>query len=390
MLNVRPYVFVSPEYATGLPASASESIVKYQSPCPRVHLRASSEQHGNTLRGHDSGVHTASSRASAAAAGAASAAGRHAGVGGSASGSETAGSNATPSSQRERGAAPAEGVPAAAPERLRRPHAPLRCRPDDAAVLQLLLPSALVPVDLSLHSSLPDLAHGESRTALRWAAMGAPHAGGAKGAETSGLGCFSHPLARATAAEPVLVVPSAARARTGASPTITALGTASHKHAVRTSALLQGGLPVPSGKGELPSAGPSGGGSESSVRLLDAPAVLVGDGGEEWLQLAPAALRLWEQVSLEGALTTYARRCAVCAWHMPAHLLSARCGTRPSDGVVEASACVASRAELVPWRLGRSFRLPALWTSVRGSALIASERRGLGPSAFHPSWSLRH
>jgi hypothetical protein len=36
-----------------------------------------------------------------------------------------------------------------------------------------------------------------------------------------------------------------------------------------------------------------------SVRRLVPPAVLVGDGGEDWLELAPAALRLWDQVRSE-------------------------------------------------------------------------------------------
>ncbi len=35
--------------------------------------------------------------------------------------------------------------------------------------------------------------------------------------------------------------------------------------------------------------------------------MLVGDGGEDWLQLAPGALRLWEQVPREAALMTRSR-----------------------------------------------------------------------------------
>ncbi len=243
MLDARPYVFVSPEYATQLPASTSESVVKYRSPRPGVDLRASSEQKGNTERGQDTAVPTASARASAAGVDAASAAGRHAGEGGNASGSQAVVDNAAPLFQHERGAAPAEGAAAGAPEHLRRPHAPLRCRPDDAAVLQLLLPSALVPVDLSLHESLCKKAAGESRTAPVLAAMGAS-AAGAKGAKPSSLGCFSHPLACAGSAKPAPVAPSAAPARAGASPAVTVSGTANRKHA-GVSVLLRGGMLIP-------------------------------------------------------------------------------------------------------------------------------------------------
>ena len=225
MLDVRPYVFVSPAYATQLPASTSESVVKYRSPCPGADLRASSRQHGNPPRGgHDSAVPTASFTAPAVAVDAVSAAGRHAGV--EAEASKAVGSDKTPPCQHERGAALVSGVASAAPEHLRRPHAPLRCRPDDAAVLHLLLPSALVPVDLSLHSSLCNLAAGKSRTALALSAVGN------KDTDTSLLGCFSHPLACAASAEPASVAPSAARVCAGDCSATTAVRTASHEHAV--------------------------------------------------------------------------------------------------------------------------------------------------------------
>ena len=215
MLDVRSYVFVSPHYASQLPAGTSNSIVQYCAPRPGDETINSPVRKGTTAHVFGCEVLKADSRVSAAAGDAASAAARFADEVAHASGHEASGAHATPPSQRNETAAPASAVIGGVPTHLHRPHAPLRCRPDDAAVLQLLLPSALVPVDLSLHSSLRDAAIGEASSTTGSLAS-ASRVVGAKDVATATLGCFSHPQASASSSKPAAGVHSPAQACTGA------------------------------------------------------------------------------------------------------------------------------------------------------------------------------
>ena len=177
----------------------------------------------------------------------------------------------------------------------------MRCRPSDAAVQQLLLPNILVPVDLSLHGSLRKPTDTGPRSTEVSTAASVRHSGHAERKTPAVMGCFSHPAAGAVVEREQRLSSSKAEISAGRSGPALML-CIRHVCAVAVRAVLS--LPLfeqsfNAVKAHLLLAGGPAGARRGSVMRLEPPAVLVGDGGEDWLELTPAALRLWEQVRAE-------------------------------------------------------------------------------------------